>query len=169
MGKNMTLERREQINREIDLFINKSLEEGAKFLHHNFNNLQISDYEYSISEPIEELGLDSDLINQLVEDYVIQILKTKALFIEYIQELKRANLKSKKLNYTPLRELAHKNLGVARNLRIEDAMKLLDELMRKDNLKYLTLCVKALEYCAIRLKPKCAYNTLKLIDIKSSL
>ena len=169
MLENITLEKRQHINREIRDFIDKTLRESSEFFQQNFNDLQIDNYEYSANEAIEELGLDSDLVNQLIEDYVIQVLKSKALFVQYLQELKTAQKNLKNLNYTPLKELTHKNLGVARNLRIKDGIKILDELMEKDDLDYLTLCVKALEFCAIRLKPKCAYKTLKLIDIKSSL
>lgn len=169
MSENITSERKQHINIKIKSSVDKTLKECSEFLQQNFNSLQIHNYAYSPNEAIEELGLDSGLVNQLVEDYVIQILKSKVLFVEYLQELKIAQKNSKKLKYTPLRELAHKNLGVARNLRIKDATKILDELMEKSDLDYLTLCIEALESCAIRLEPKCAYETLKLIDIKSSL
>ena len=169
MGVNVTLERRKNINRDIRSFIDRILNEGGEFLQNNFSYLHIDDYKYSTDEAVEELGLDVDLVNQLVEDYVIQILKSKAVFLGYIKGMRMAKEKSKELDYTPLRELAHKNLGVARNLRIKDAIKVLDELMRIDDLEQLTLCVKALESCAVRLNPKCAYDTLNLIKIKNSL
>ncbi len=161
----MKLERRQNRNKEIRDSLAEKLDECTAFLKENFTSLEMHNYQYSPNEAIEELGLDLDLVNQLVEDYVIQILKSKVLFISHLQELKS----SKKLDYTPLRELAHKNLGVARNLRIEDAKKVLEELMKADDLDYLCACIEALESCAIRLRPKCAYETLKLIDIKESL
>lgn len=48
-------------------------------------------------------------------------------------------------------------------------MKILNELLKKDDLEYLSLCVEVLESCTIRLNPESAYKTLKLIDLKNSL
>ncbi len=156
-------------NIRVRAYLEESMRNCGWFLRENFSDFEISDYIYNVDEATWELGLDSDLINQLIEDYVIQILKSKVLFSEYLQKLQEVEEVSGELDYTQLRDLAHKNLGVARNLRIKDAIKILDELMKKDDLKYLALCIEALESCAIRLKPKCAYKTLKLINIKSSL
>lgn len=132
-------------------------------------HLDIHEYEYTSDEAMEELGIDNELVNHLVEDYVIQILKTKATFLTYLEILNNSKSNNKELDYQPLRDLSHKNLGVARNLRIKDAQEILKELMTKSDLDYLALCLKALEACAIKLNPKCAYDTLKLIDIKNSL
>ncbi len=129
--------------------------------------LDLCDYTYSAEEAIEELGLDEELINQLLEDYVIQILKSMKSFNEYLEELKELRAKNLELNYVPFRELAHKNLGVARNLRIKDAEKLLYLLMKKDDLEHLEESIQALKACAIKLKPMCAYDTLNLMKIKS--
>ncbi len=128
-------------------------------------NLDIEDYTYSPHEAVEELGLDEELVQQLLEDYVSQIIKSVVQFREHISILEN----KKSSDYTPMRELAHKNLGVARNLRIKDAEKLLYELMKKDDLDYLKDCLMALELCAIKLKPTCAYETLQLIKIKKSI
>ena len=162
-------DRRHYIDKEMSLFMEKILQDATDFLQENFTDLNIENYEYSTDKAIEELGLDDDLVNQLVEDYVMQILKSTATFIEYLRELRASQEKSRRLDYIPLRELAHKNSGVAKNLRIEDGIKILDELMKKHDLDYLEKCIYALEQCAIRLKPKCAYETLKLIKVKSSL
>lgn len=151
------------------MFYGKTLQDANEFLQKNFTDLNIENYEYSTDEAIEELGLDFDLVNQLVEDYVMQILKSTAIFIEHLKELRASQEKSRRLDYIPLRELAHKNSGVAKNLRIKDGIKILDELMKKHDLDYIEMCIHALELCAIRLKPKCAYETLKLIKIKNSL
>lgn len=126
------------------------------------------EYLYSDEEAIEELGLDDELIHQLVEDYVIQILNTIAQFEELIYDLQAKKDAKKELDYTELRELAHKNLGVARNLRIKDAEILLHDLMKKDDLQYLYTCLEALHACAIKLKPVCAFNTINLIKVKST-
>ena len=131
---------------------------------HELAVLDITGYKYSTHEAVEELGLDEELVHQLLEDYVSQIIKSVTLFREYISNIEERI----DLDYTPLRELAHKNLGVARNLRIKDAEKLLYELMKKDDLQHLRFCLMALELCAIKLKPVCAYDTLHLIKVKSS-
>ncbi len=131
--------------------------------------LNIGNYKYNADEAIKELGVTSELIHHLVEDYVIQILKTETLFLVYIKELRKNQIDNKELDYTQLRELVHKNLGVARNLRIKDAEIILQEMMKKDDLDYLTICLEALRAHAIKLKPACAYNTIKLIELKSSL
>ncbi|WP_373001338.1 hypothetical protein [Sulfurimonas sp.] len=165
----MTLERKQQIDEEKQISIDKTLNKSTIFLQDNINNLQIQDYIYSPNEAIEELGLDAKLVDQLVEDYVSQILKSEALFLHHLEELQNTMKISRGLNYTPLRELAHKNLGVARNLRIKDGIKVLEELMKKNDLDYLALCVEALSACAVRLKPKCAHETITLINIKNSL
>jgi hypothetical protein len=133
------------------------------------SNLGVCGYVYSSEEAVEELGLDDELVHHLVEDYVAQILKSVYIFADLLLALKIAKKEGKVLNYLPLRELSHKNLGVARNLRIKDAEKLLFELMKKDDLEYLELCVQALQACAIKLKPTCAYNTLTTIKIKKKL
>jgi len=132
-------------------------------------HLNIQDYTYDIQEAVRELGLDEDMIEQLVDDYVAQIIKAILQFDEYIEELKDFRANKRKLDYTPFRELAHKNLGVARNLRIKNAEALLCELMKKDDLEYLLICLEALKVCAINLRPKCAYDTIKLIQVKHSL
>jgi len=169
MRENETLERRSRINSEIRDSIDKTLEECSGFLRHNFNHLQVHNYKYDFNEATEELGLDADLIDQLLEDYVAQILKSKVQFVQHLQKLKTAQEKSEELDYTLFRELAHKNLGVARNLRVKDGIEILQELLKRDNLDYLGVCIEALESCAIRLKPKCAYEALKLMNIKKFL
>ncbi len=162
------LERRHEKNKNIRIFIDKSIKNTSLFLINNFKDFQIEDYHYNSDEAMEELGLDFDLVNQLAEDYVTQILTSKIAFLKYLEELKENREISRKLDYTSLRELTHKNLGVVKNLRITDAKKLLEEMMTQTDLEYLSLCVEALGFCAIRLKPKCAYETLRLIEIKKS-
>ena len=164
-GKENRQKKNEKLRRSID----KLIYEGYSFLKNNLSELEIHNYHYVIDEAVQELGLEDDIVIQLLEDYIIQILKAKITFYKYIQDLKQAKLDDKPLDYTPLRDLAHKNLGVARNLRIEDAQKILTILMKKDDLDYLRICVKALEVSAVKLNPLCAYETLRLIDVKSSI
>jgi len=133
------------------------------------SHLDILDYRYSTKEARQELGLDDELIHQLVEDYVAQIIKASVQFEKYLANMTLLNENNTFCDYTPLRELVHKNLGVARNLRIKDAEILLYEMMIKEDLKYLGNCLQVLKACAIKLKPECAYNTFQLIELKNSL
>lgn len=160
-----------QKQEDIELHINieKLLDEGGSFIEKNFEFLKIYGYHYEIDEAVKELFLDEDIIHQLIEDYIIQILKSKISFYKYIYELKEDVLNNKTLDYTKIRDLAHKNLGVARNLHIKDAEKLLKDMMNEEDLDYLILCAKALEISAIKLNPIFAYETLKLIEVKNSL
>lgn len=132
------------------------------------SNLNLEEYVYDPAQAVDELGLDEGLVNELVEDYVAQMIKSLVQFEGYLQKLENSQSSSLKLDYTLFRELAHKNLGVARNLRIKNSEILLYELMKKDNLKYLMKCIEALKAAIIKLNPKCAYNTLKLIKVKQS-
>jgi len=132
-------------------------------------DLDIYDYKYDISIAVRELGLDKELVAQLVDDYVAQVIKSVVQFEDYLTTLHDSQENHDDLDYKAFRELAHKNLGVARNLRIKDAEILLYELMKKDNLDYLLACLEALKACAVKLSPKYAYDTLKLIEVKNSL
>ncbi len=161
--------RRLEKNKDFRIYIDNIIKDSTLFLQSNFRHLDVHGYRYDVDEAVKELGLDSDLIHQLVEDYVIQILKSKIQFIEHLDRLKADRDNNLQLNYDSIRELAHKNLGVARNLRIEDAIIFLNELMIKDDLEYLGKCAHALESCAIKLKPLCAYETMKLMKLKNSL
>jgi len=162
-------DKRRPENADLRSSINKLIYDGHSFIEQNLNDLDIHNYRYNIYIAVEELGLEEDLIIQLLEDYIIQILKSKITFYKHIQKLKKAELENITLDYTELRDLAHKNLGVARNLRIEDAQKILTILMKEDDLDYLRICVKALEVSAVKLNPLCAYETLRLIQVKNSL
>lgn len=128
--------------------------------------INLCDYVYSPDEAIEELGLDEELINQLLEDYVIQVIKAINSFEKFLKEFKKTN--KSELDYITFKDLAHKNLGVARNLRVKDAEKLLYILMKENDLEYLEVSIKALKACSIKLKPRCAYDTLNLMKIKST-
>ncbi|MBA1432546.1 MAG: hypothetical protein FAF04_02865 [Epsilonproteobacteria bacterium] len=151
-------------------FLQKSAEEVCdELLSAELAHLNIQHYAYDTKQAVAELGLDDEMVQQLVDDYVAQIIKAILQFDEYMETLKDSQAKELTLDYTPFRELAHKNLGVARNLRIKDAEALLYELMKKDDLEYLLTCLEALKVCAIKLRPKCAYDTIKLIKVKRIL
>ena len=153
----------------IETFKEKAQRLYEEIVTKSFLHLNILDYSYKSDEAIQELGLDEELVNELVEDYVTQIIKA---LLQFEEELKRVqDVKSKGLvpDFTFFSELVHKNLGVARNLRIKDAQILLAEMMNSRDIAYLSNCVDALEAAAIRLKPFRAYKTYKLIEVKSTL
>ncbi len=164
-SKNTTTKLSKQ--QEIQIFLDKAREICKKLSSKELEHLHIYNYRYTVDVAVNELGLDEELIYQLIDDYVTQIIKTKAQFTTYIQDLQDTPVTDE--NYKLLRELAHKNLGVAKNLRILDAQKLLSELLQKDDLNYLMLCLEVLEACAVRLSPECAYDTMKLIEIKNHI
>ncbi len=126
------------------------------------------EYRYDDAEAVDELGLDEELIHQLIEDYVAQIIKSVMLFENLLYDMQSKVDAKEEVDYTEFRELAHKNLGVARNLRIKDSEIVLNDLMKQDDLEYLFKCIEVLRACAIRLSPECAYNTIKIIEIKST-
>jgi len=163
----------ELLNKSVEKEDIKAMEEEAGRIYtalitNELANLNLSEYEYSPKQAVEELGLDEELVHELVADYVSQIIRSLLQFESKLKVLQNSQDNSHPLDYTPFRELAHKNLGVARNLRIKNAEILLYELMTKDDLDYLLLCLEALEVSAIKLNTKHAYNTLKIIEVKDS-
>ncbi len=174
MFKKFRFSNRLSKEQEIEIIL-KDISSVCKSMNtQDFIGLDMCSYKYETQEAMDELGLEKELIDQLLEDYVSQVLKNITLFNSYINDLKKVNTgkrevyKLRESDYIPLRELAHKNLGVARNLRIKDAEKILKILHKSDNIEHLIEAVHLLEACAIKLKPNCAYNTLNLIKIKSS-
>jgi len=137
------------------------------YCNSSFSELGIFDYKYSSKEAKDALGLEEELIYELIDDYVNQIIRSVPKFLEYIQKLENDKSLGKELDYSELRDLTHKNLGVAHNLRIRNAEILLREIMIKDDLKYLKSSVKCLELYAVKLAPDCAYKTYNLMKIKT--
>jgi HPt (histidine-containing phosphotransfer) domain-containing protein len=154
-------DKRKKKNAEIRVFVENAQINCKDFFKDN--------YRYCDKEAIEELGLDSELINQLLEDYVIQIVKSIETFRTFLNVLKNDKLASKELDFTPLRELAHKNLGVARNLRIKDSEEILTTLMKSDDLEEIEKSLDILHSCIIKLKPESAYNCTELLKLKSKI
>ncbi len=113
--------------------------------------IESQDHVYSMEDTKKELGLDDGLIDSLIEDFVVQIISNIPLFKKYAQEN----------DLTILKELTHKNLGVARNLRIKDMQKILKEIMNKDDVEGILKCIDYLEACAVVLKPEVAYEAYK--------
>ena len=160
MDLDQKIERRKSKNIELRNFIDNANSVYKSFFQEEYN--------YSNSEALEELGVEEDLMDQLLEDYISQIIKAIVQFEFLIYKLQDAKDAKEELDYTELRDLAHKNLGVARNLRIKDAEILLADLMKRDELEHLFLCIEVLQASAVRLNPERAFMTTKLIEVKSS-
>ena len=126
-------------------------------LHTIIENIDPNDHIYTMEEATKELGLDETLIDTLLEDYVKQIISTVPQMRSYLHKIKHPH----NLDGSPLRDLAHKNLGVARNLRIKDAQKILQCIMKSTDIKKIQQCIEYLEACAILLKPHIAYEAYK--------
>lgn len=152
-----------------ETFIQSAADVCKRLFEGSFSHLGIKEYIYDINEAVKELGLNAELVKEFVEEYMIQILESKKIFLECIEKLEQDKNENKRLDYIPLRQLAHKNLGVARNLRIKSAEKILFELSKSDDLEYLKECLEALDACTVSLNPRHAYNTLKLLTIKDSI
>jgi len=128
------------------------------------------EYVYDYSKPVDELGLDKELIIQLIQDYISQIFKSYNLFYEILEGLSQNQEALRESKSIELKNLSHKNLGVARNLRIDDAQVLLTYLMNNhENLEYLEEYIEALMACAFKLNPSYAYDVLKLKKVKDAL
>jgi hypothetical protein len=149
--------------------LSRANEECKRFATTSLRHLDIFNYTYDPNIAVDELGLDRELVEQLIQDYVRQVIRATVQFEKFMIELQDSKAHNKALDYTPFRELAHKNLGVARNLRIQDAQVLLTELLKKDDLDYLVECMEALKFCAVKLCPKCAFDTIRLIHVKKAL
>ncbi|MBU0631453.1 hypothetical protein KKA17_02300 [bacterium] len=117
-------------------------------------------YIYDPQEAIDELGISQELVDELVEDYVEQILRTFSEFNLNLSFLWEKNFLNEPVDFGPLRDLAHKNLGVAKNLRIEDGISLLTEIKKQDDLEIIAECLDLLISCAIKLKPKKACEAM---------
>ena len=155
-------------DKKIELIFDEATKTSYEILTNHFNNNKLKYYIYDSSIAVEELGLSQELIYQLVDDYISQILNTMYQFNKLINSIKELHGEDKEINIIELKSLAHKNLGVVKNLRIEDAELLLNDLMTKDDIEHLAICVKGLESCAFKLNPEYAFDVLELIELKSS-
>jgi chemotaxis methyl-accepting protein methylase len=136
----------------------EEIKSKCKELEEELDEFSLEDYRYSYEDAKEELGLDSELIDSLLDDYVKQILNTTPKFRYIIKKLQHDAKSGEKIDFTQFRDLTHKNLGVARNLRIKDAQKILSQMMKSDNLNTILKYISLLEMCAVLLKPKIAYE-----------
>jgi len=131
-----------------------------------YNSFFQTDYTYNDEEALEELGIESELIHQLLEDFAIQIIESNATLYRDIALLKADKLNNKELDFTPFRNEIHKNLGVSRNLRVKDSIEILTELMIATDFKRIELLLEVFEACALKLKPIQAYETLLILRKK---
>lgn len=154
--------------KKIELIFDEATKTSYEILTNHFDNNILRYYIYDSSIAVEELGLSQELIYQLVDDYISQILNTICQFDKLIKNIKETQGEEKEINTAELKNLAHKNLGVVKNLRIEDAKFLLNDLMTKDDVEHLEACVNGLESCAIKLNPRYAFDVLELIELKNS-
>ena len=132
--------------------------EKCKELQNIVSKVDADDHIYSFETTKEALGLDDELINSLLEEYVAQIVTTMPRFWQIVEEIRNSNARGEKADLTPLRELAHKNLGVARNLHIKDAQKILQSIMSSESVDEVERCLEYLEACMILLKPEAAFK-----------
>lgn len=124
--------------------------------------LKVEDYDYDPKIASEELGLEVELIEQLIEDYIRQILHSQTIFLAHINTLKENQVNNQELDFTNLREFAHKNLGVARNLRIKVAEKILFRMMKSDDIDNMSKYLEVLIATTIILNPECAYKEINI-------
>lgn len=111
------------------------------------------DYIYDPTQAIEELGIDYALVDELIEDYVEQIMCTDNEFRVCLSRVWEQKFLDEEINFTSLRDLAHKNLGVAKNLRVQNAISLLSEIKQQENLDKISQCLDLLLISSIKLKP----------------
>lgn len=111
-------------------------------------------------EASQQLGLSHELIEELVEDYVAQILHTNNEFHLLLSKMWEDSFFDKPIDYEPLRDLAHKNLGVAKNLHIQNGVSILKTLQEEEDLHKIAQCLDLLIISAIRLKPKKACESM---------
>jgi hypothetical protein len=135
----------------------------------SFSYLELNEYSYDIDKVVEELELDIELVKGFVDEFMIEIFKSKNLFLESINKLQEDKNNGITPDFQLFRDLVHKNLGVAKNLRIKSAEKLLNELMNSDDTEYLKKCLEALNVCAVNLNPPHAYKTLKMLKFQQSV
>jgi len=141
----------------IEDYLERARKKCEELRNHHLN-IKEEDHHYSIETTKDELGLDDELINSLLDDFVIQMISTLPQFRQIIKEMRQKSRRGEVVDFNPLKDLAHKNLGVARNLRVKDAQKILYFIMNNNNLEEIERSLEYLEACMILLKPDIAYK-----------
>jgi hypothetical protein len=147
--------KRKERNHKMRVYIEKSYD-----LYNSFFETQ---YIYDDTEALEELGIDSELIHQLLEDFAIQIIQSNITLHKTLSILKKEKLHGEELDFTPFRNAIHKNLGVARNLRVKDSIEVLTKLMEETDFQRMEELLEVFEACAFKLKPTQAYEALQFL------
>lgn len=155
MNLSKLIENRKEKNYRMQIYVNKAYD-----LYDSFFS---QPYIYDEEETIDALGIDTELIHELLEDFSVQLIQTNVTLRKQLQFLENEKLYTQELDFTPLRDTIHKNLGVARNLRIKDSVQILNQLMTETDLESIEVLLKILEACALKLKPQHAYKALQLI------
>ena len=141
-------------------YIRAAEEKCAKF-QNCISTIQEEDHHYSMETAKEELGLEDELIETLLSDFVTQIITTLPQFRQIVKKMQNDFKKGLRVDFDAFRNLVHKNLGVARNLRIKNVQKILYSLMKEEDLGKIKRCMEYLEGCVILLKPEVAYKAYK--------
>ncbi len=156
MSLQTLLEHREEKNHRMRIYV-----ENAYTLYDSFFD---EPYSYNEAEAIEALGIESDLVQELLEDFAVQLIQSNVILQKQLHFLNDEQLYTKELDFTPFRNTIHKNLGVARNLRIKDCVMILNQLMIETDLESIEALLKVLESCALKISPHRAYEALQLIN-----
>ena len=72
---------------EIEIFLNKTNLKCKELSLNLLKDFGLCEYAYNIEKSAEELGLEKELIKELIEEYVVQILDSKQQFLQYIKEI----------------------------------------------------------------------------------
>lgn len=157
------------LEQSFETFLDDVADLCKKVFENSFEYLELKEYNYDIENAVKELELDIELIKGFVDEFMVEIFKSKNLFLEHINKLEEDKKNKITPDFSALRDLAHKNLGVAKNLRIKSAEKLLAELTNSDDIEYIKNCLEALNACAVNLNPQHAYKTLRLLRIQQRI
>lgn len=155
-------------DKKIELLYDEALKTSHRIFIHRFDDNKLKNYRYDVSIASNELGIDEELIWELINDYISQIFNTKYQFDNLLSNIRELRDIDREVKMMELSNLAHKNLGVAKNLRIEDAKIILNDLMVVKDIDHLEDCVLALEACAYKLNPSHGFSVLQLMEIKNS-
>lgn len=146
-------------------YIGKNCKNLRKYHKEAFKLLDC-DYIYETKEAAQELGLEEELIEELIEDYIAQVFKTNIEFTNLISSMWEKNFLNTEYSLEPLMNLIHKSLGVAKNLRIKDAVFILSAIQEQNDLEIISIYLDTLVNCTIKLRPKQAIYNINYLNIK---
>ncbi len=141
---------------------------NIKNYHRLVSTLLKCNYVYDVHEAVQELGLDEELIEELLDEYVEQIFNTNVEFVDLMALMWEKDFLGISYSFEPFMNLVHKNLGVAKNLRIKDAVFILSTIQKLKDLDLITIYLDILISCTIKLRPKLATLSAIHLTIKSN-